>query len=178
MMVKNPTWEDFLKRLPAGTFTEAEAIRLVDPHKDPRYANALINSTHPVVAGLLTMGFLRWANWNDRVLERMPAEELRPKKPLCRTVFVPPVKTEPWKAELADLRERLGMEAPRPVGPLPAGPLVRNASQFRITCRVLNHEFMPGEIVETDEETATEVTRSGVFDRPTPEELARLLASR
>jgi hypothetical protein len=45
-------------------------------------------------------------------------------------------------------------------------------------CRLLNHEFAPGEIVETDEETAAAVTRSGVFDRPSPEELARLLAAR
>ena len=185
MAAKITEWERALDRLPkSGTFSEAEAIAKVDPKKDWRYQNTVVNGTHPLVATLVDFGFLRWAHWHQnpelRVLERVPPDELRPKRPPCRTVYLPPAKPEPWKAELVSLRQELGLgkPAPQPKARTNTAPLVRNASRFPINCRLLNHDFAPGEIVETDEETAAEVTRTGVFDRPSPEELARLLAAR
>jgi hypothetical protein len=179
-VVKSPTWKDLLERLPKdATFSEEQAIKLLDPHRDSRYRNIVINGCrHPLVAGLITSGHIRWFSWDDRILERVSEGELIPKRPPCRTVYLPRTK-EPWKAELDSLREQLGVTAAPIVGPLPdTRKMIQNPTHFEVYSHPLTRSIRAGEIVETDQKTAEAATASGIFVRPDPAKVARLLASR
>jgi hypothetical protein len=165
----------YLAALPPDRFSEEQCIEALRSagFREPApgsWALTVVNGASPPVAFLLRYGVVRWASRAPRLLERTP-----PATPLppCRTVYLPPPNPRPWEEEISALREQLQPSAPVSVGD---GPFLRNRSPWPLWCGLLGRELAPFEIVATDEETAEQACATGVFDRPEPEEVARLVS--
>lgn len=165
--------ERLIAALPKGaSFTEGEAMDCLYK-KGLRRTNTIINGTTPAIYQLVSHGILRWVPWTTpRLLERVPAPSATPRR-VARTVYLPPPNPRPWEEEISNLREQLQPSAPVSVGD---GPFLRNRSPWPLWCVLLGRELAPFEIVETDVETAEQACVTGVFDRPEPEEVARLVS--
>jgi hypothetical protein len=161
--------ERLIAALPKGaSFTEGEAMDCLYK-RGLRRTNTIINGTTPEIHQLVSHGILRWASRAPRLLERTPPAA-PPRR--CRSVYVPPPVVEPWAEEIATLREQLQPSTPVSVG---SGPYVKNGTGWPLWSHLLGRELASGEVVEVDEETVGAITRTGVFVRCQPAEVARLL---